>query len=298
MNIAAALASGKKACSFEFFPPKTDAGVEKLLDTVRTLRPLDPLFVSVTYGAAGSSRARTIELAKRIKHELGIEVLVHVTCVGSTVTELRHLFDELAAAGIENILALRGDAPEGQSEFTRPEGGLQYASELVALLAKEYQFCIGAACYPEVHVEAKSAIEDLRHLREKVQAGAQFLITQLFFDNGKFLDFAARTRAAGITVPMIPGIMPITDFSQVERFTDMCGASIPETLRSELTYRADDKQSVADLGVAFATLQCSDLLVHGAPALHFYTLNRSTATRAVVSALLSADRMERNVAHR
>ncbi len=294
MKIAQALVQSKKACSFEFFPPKTDAGVEKLLDTVRTLRPLEPLFVSVTYGAAGSSRARTIEVAKRIKRELDIEVLVHVTCVGSTVSELRRLFDELAEANIENILALRGDAPEGQQQFEKAADGLQYASELIALLAKEYQFCIGAACYPEVHVEAAGAFEDLKHLREKVDAGAQFLITQLFFDNGKFLDFAARARAAGITVPIIPGIMPITDYRQVTRFTDMCGASIPQTLRDELAFRADDQQSVADLGVAYATLQSSDLLVHGAPALHFYTLNRSTATRAVVSALLSADRITRN----
>jgi methylenetetrahydrofolate reductase (NADPH) len=296
MKIAAGLSAGNKACSFEFFPPKTDAGVESLIETVRTLRPLAPLFVSVTYGAAGSSRERTIAVAKRIKRELDVEVLVHVTCVGSTVDELRRLFDELAAAGIENVLALRGDAPEGQQTFTRADGGLEYATELVALLAKEYQFCIGAACYPEGHIEASSAFDDLKHLREKVDAGAQFLITQLFFDNSAYLDFVARTRAAGITVPIIPGIMPITDYGQVARFTKMCGASIPAALRAELEYRADDKQSTVDLGVAYATLQCSDLLVQGAPALHFYTLNRSPATRAIVSALLSADRMTRSAA--
>jgi methylenetetrahydrofolate reductase (NADPH) len=295
MDIAAALSSGKKASSFEFFPPKTEAGVEALLETVRLLRPLSPLFVSVTYGAAGSSRGRTIELAKRIKHELDVEVLVHVTCVGSTVEELRRLFDELAAAGIENILALRGDAPEGLGVFTRAEGGLRYASELVALLVREYHFCIGAACYPEVHVEAVSAFDDLKNLRAKVEAGAQFLITQLFFENSVYLDFVARARAAGITVPIIPGIMPITDYGQVARFTEMCGSTIPAILREELEYRADDKQSIIDLGVAYATLQCSDLLVQGAPALHFYTLNRSPATRAIVSALLSAGRLPRSL---
>ena len=231
MKIAAALAAESKACSFEFFPPKTDAGVDRLFETVRALRPLDPLFVSVTYGAAGSSRTRTIEIAKRIKRELGIEVLVHVTCVGSTLIELRRLFDELAESGIENVLALRGDPPEGEQTFAPTAGGPGYAVELIELLAREYNFCIGAACYPETHVEATSAEDDLRYLAAKVKAGAQFLISQLFFDNQRFFTFVARTRAMGITVPIVPGIMPITNYRQVARFTDLCGAQIPAPLR-------------------------------------------------------------------
>ncbi len=288
MKIATALQAGKQACSFEFFPPKTDAGVEKLLDTARTLLPLKPLFVSVTYGAAGSSRERTIEVAKRIKRELGLEVLVHVTCIGSSLATLRTLFDELAAAGIENILALRGDLPtDGSSAGTFEE--FKYANELVAFLAAEYDFCIGAACYPEGHNESSDIVADVGYLQAKVAAGANFLITQLFFENERYRDFVKRARAVGIEVPIIPGIMPITDYRQVQRFTDLCGATLPEKLRNELVYRADDQSSVVDLGVAYATLQCADLLVHGAPAVHFYTLNRSTATRAIVSALLAAN---------
>ena len=223
-----------------------------------------------------------------MRGELGIDVLAHVTCVGSTRDELRTLFDELAAANIENIMALRGDPPKGEAAFVAPAGGFRYASELIAMLAREYAFCIGAACYPEVHPEAPDADTDLSHAVEKVRAGADFLTTQLFFDSDVYYRFVERARAAGINVPIIPGIMPITDYKQIRRFTEMCGAKIPRGLRSELDRQADDPEAVAELGVAFATLQSAELLACGAPGIHFYTLNRSPATRAVCSALRAA----------
>jgi methylenetetrahydrofolate reductase (NADPH) len=274
--------------SFEFFPPKTDAGVESLMGTLATLRTLEPAYVSVTYGAGGSTRDRSIEVAKRIKSELGIEVLAHVTCSGSTADELRALFVELQAAGIENVLALRGDPPRGSDAFAAVPGGFAYAADLVTMLEREFDFCIGGACYPEKHPEATSLHADLESLERKVAAGARFLITQLFFDNAHYFEFVARARARGIGVPIVPGIMPITNYDQVERFTAMCGAVIPEALRSELEARRDEPEAVCDLGVAYATLQCIELLERGAPGIHFYTLNKSPATRAVVSALYAA----------
>lgn len=288
MRIAEILARRHPCFSFEFFPPKTDAGVEELLGTVRTLRALDPAYVSVTYGAGGSSRMRTIEVAKRIKRELAIEVLAHVTCLGSTRDELRRLFDELAAAGIDNVLALRGDAPKTMSPSDVAGSALRYATDLIELLVAEYRFCIGAAAYPEMHQQALSIDDDLRNAVRKVELGAEFLVTQLFFDNRVYLSFVERARAAGITVPIVPGIMPITGYAQIARMTEMSGATIPTPLRDELEARVDQVDATRDLGVAFATLQCSDLLENGAPGIHFYTLNKSTATRAVVSALLAA----------
>jgi methylenetetrahydrofolate reductase (NADPH) len=190
--------------------------------------------------------------------------------------------------GVENVLALRGDPPQGQSEWTATEGGLRYSRELVELIREEYDFSIGAACFPEVHIHATDAESDLRYTKEKVDAGAGFLITQLFYDNRCYYEFVERARDIGIEVPIIPGIMPITNYGQIHRFTDMCGATIPDDLERQLTGRADDPEAVAELGVAYATLQCSDLLARGAPGIHFYTLNRSPATRAILAALRAA----------
>ena len=203
---------------------------------------------------------------------------------------MRGLFDELAAANIENVLPLRGDPPKGETSFVAPADGFAYASELTAMLASDYSFCLGGACYPEVHPDAADAATDLAHLVEKVRAGSQFLTTQLFFDNDLYFAFVARARAAGIAIPIVPGIMPITDYKQIARFTQMCGATIPASLRAELESRADEPEAVAELGVAYATLQCADLLARGAPGIHFYTLNRSPATVAVCSALRAANR--------
>ncbi len=271
--------------SFEFFPPKTPAGEQNLYQALSELRPLEPAFVSVTYGAGGSTREKTIEIVKRIKDEWGLEAMAHFTCVGATVPELRATLDEMRAAGIENVLALRGDPPAGEELWTKTDGGLEYSRELVELIDGDYPFAIGAACFPETHIHATSAEDDLRHLADKVAAGVDFLITQLFFDNACYFDFVARARAAGITVPIIPGIMPITRVGQIERMAEMCGSAIPEQLRRELHAREEDLEAVLDLGVAYATLQCAELLAAGAPGIHFYTLNRSPATRAILSAL-------------
>jgi methylenetetrahydrofolate reductase (NADPH) len=201
---------------------------------------------------------------------------------------LHAIFAELEAAGIENVLALRGDPPRGSDDFVAVEGGYRYAVDLVSALEREFDFCIGAACYPEKHQEAASVHADLDALERKVNAGARFLITQLFFDNTSYFEFVARARARGITVPIVPGIMPITNYAQIDRFTALCGATIPAGLRAELEARRDEPEAVCDLGVAYATLQCVELLDNGAPGIHFYTLNKSPATRAVVSALYAA----------
>jgi methylenetetrahydrofolate reductase (NADPH) len=274
--------------SFEFFPPKSDDGVERLMQTARTLRVLEPAYVSVTYGAGGSTRARTVETALRIQREVGLEICAHVTCVGSSRAQLRSLFDELKAGGIGTIMALRGDPPRGETAFVPEPDGLRTSLELVQLLRAEYDFAIGAGCYPETHPEAPDAYTDLIRLKAKVDAGVDFLVTQLFFDNDAYFDFVARARNAGIEVPIIPGIMPIGNYAQIDRFTRAIGASIPPRLRAALEERKDDAAAVVDLGVAFATLQSADLLARGAPGVHFYTLNSSPATRAVVSALMAS----------
>jgi methylenetetrahydrofolate reductase (NADPH) len=191
----------------------------------------------------------------------------------------------MRGAGIDNVLALRGDPPQGQTEWTQTEGGLEFSSQLVSMIGAQYEFAIGGACFPETHIHAMDAESDLRFLKEKVDAGAQFLITQLFFDNALYFDFVGRARAIGIDVPIIAGIMPIAGLEQIKRFTSMCGASIPPALTVELEARADSPEAVAELGVAYATLQSAELLEHGAPGIHFYTLNRSPATRAILSAL-------------
>jgi methylenetetrahydrofolate reductase (NADPH) len=288
MRIDERLAAGREPCfSFEFFPPKTPEGEANLKAALAELSRLEPAFVSVTYGAAGTpaQREKTIEIVTGIKADHGLEAMAHFTCVGSTVTELRTMLDRMRDAGIENVLALRGDPPAGQDEWIATEGGLRYSRELIELIRDGYDFTVGAACFPEVHIHAESAESDLRYAREKVEAGARFLITQLFFDNAAYYDFVARARDIGIDVPILPGIMPITNVAQIQRFTALCGACIPDRLRRELALRADQPGGVGDFGVAYATLQCADLLAHGAPGIHFYTLNRSPATRAILSAL-------------
>jgi methylenetetrahydrofolate reductase (NADPH) len=273
--------------SFEFFPPKTPEGEANLADALAALARLEPTFVSVTYGAGGTTeqKQKTIEIVSRIKADHGLEAMAHFTCVGATVEDLRGMLDRMRDAGIENVLALRGDPPPGQDEWIATDGGLRYSRELIEMIRADYDFTVGAACFPEVHIHATSPEEDLRYTREKVEAGARFLITQLFFDNACYYDFVARAREIGIDVPIIPGIMPISNYDQIRRFTSMCGASIPERLLRELDARHDRPEAVTDFGVAYATLQCADLLANGAPGIHFYTLNRSPATRAILGAL-------------
>ena len=286
MRIDEILASGERPTfSFEFFPPRTPEGEANLYLALAALRPLAPDFISVTYGAGGSTRGKTFEIVSRIRDEIGLEAMAHFTCVGATVDDLRTALDEMSGLGFENVLALRGDPPAGQEEWTKTEGGLEYSRELVELIHSDYDFTIGAACFPETHIHATSAEDDLRFLKEKVDAGVCFLITQLFFDNALYYDFVDRARAAGIEVPIVPGIMPITNVKQLERMTSLCGATIPARLRRELVSRNSQPDAVGDFGVAYATMQCAELLRGGAPGIHFYTLNRSPATRAILSAL-------------
>ena len=288
MRISDAIATLRPFFSFEFFPPKDDDGSGRLFRTIAALQPLRPAFVSITYGAGGSTRARTVALAKQIQQETGLTVVAHVTCVGSTRAQLRELFDDLARSGIRNVLALRGDPPKTHSAFEASPGGFSHATELIAMLRRNYDFCIGAACYPEKHPEAASVEADLARLREKIDAGADFLVSQLFFDNAAFFEFERRARAGGIAAPILPGLMPITNFDQIARFTATCGASIPPKLRFEMEARQGDGEAVEALGVAYASMQAVALLQAGVPGIHFYTLNRSPATRAIVSSLLAA----------
>jgi methylenetetrahydrofolate reductase (NADPH) len=286
MRIDEIYASGDRPVfSFEFFPPRTPEGEANLYLALAALRPLAPDFVSVTYGAGGSTRGKTLEIVSRIRDEIGLEAMAHFTCVGATADELRATLDEMSSLGFENVLALRGDPPQGQQEWTKTEGGLEYSRELVELISGDYPFSIGAACFPETHIHAISPEDDLRFLKEKVDAGVGFLITQLFFDNALYHDFVARARAIGIDVPIVPGILPITTYAQLARVTSMCGATIPDHLLGELDARRASTEAVAEFGVAYATMQCADLLANGAPGIHFYTLNRSPATRAILSTL-------------
>lgn len=281
MKIHETLRPDEPSFSFEFFPPKDDAGFEQLYKTIQVLKPLHPTYVSVTYGAGGSTRSKTVQLVERIKNEIGIESMAHLTCVGATRDQIAAVLDDLAAAGVDNVLALRGDPPRGEQSFVPTAGGLAHASDLITLIRDRHDFCIGAACYPEVHPEATSADSDLEHLKRKVDAGADFLITQLFFDNSDFLRFRDRCRKAGIDRPIIAGIMPIQSVGQIKRFTQIIGAKIPGPLLRRIEAVEDDVDSVRHIGMFHATEQCRDLLREGVAGIHFYTLNRSTATRAI-----------------
>ncbi len=272
--------------SFEFFPPKTEEAANQLMRTVSELgSALQPDYVSVTYGAGGSTRERTLELVTRIQSELRVTAMAHLTCVGHTREELREIVGRLEGAGVENVLALRGDPPQGETAFVATEGGFRHASDLAAFLAAESSLDIGGACYPESHPESKTAADCLHWTAQKVKGGVRFLVTQLFFDNGDYFRYVARARAAGIDCPIVPGIMPITNVAQIERFTKMCGSRIPEGLRTRLEAVRDDPGAVMATGTEHAILQCRELLQKGAPGIHFYTLNKSYATRAILAAL-------------
>jgi len=292
MRIRQLLSTGRPCFSFEFFPPKTDAGLDSLRESIRALRDLSPTFVSVTYGAGGSTRDRTVALVSEIQRHHGINVMAHLTCVGSSRAELHDVLGRLQFAGIHNVLTLRGDPPKGETRFTPSADGFVYANQLCAFVKENFpDMGLGGACYPEGHVECvdtsgnRDLDRDLAHLARKVEAGCEFLITQLFFDNQQYFDFVARARRAGIAVPIIPGIMPITNVEQVRRFTQMCGASIPAGLLAELDRQKDREDAVLSLGVAYATAQCYDLLSRGAPGIHFYPLNKSAATRTILTSL-------------
>jgi methylenetetrahydrofolate reductase (NADPH) len=286
MRIAERLAQPEPCFSFEFFPPKTDEGVASLMQTIGELADLQPGFVSVTYGALGSSRQRTLEVATHIKSATGIEPMAHLSCIGHTSDELSAILTSLVASGIENVLAIRGDgAPAAPASDGR---SFRYASELVRFVRHDRPaLCVGAAAHPEGHLECPDRARDLAHLKAKVDQGVDFLITQLFFDNAFYFDFVRRARQARIRVPIVPGIMPITNFEQIDRFTRLCGATLPMRLLLELEKRRNDSEAIQQLGIAHATLQCQELLARGVPGIHFYTLNRSRATQMILAALRS-----------
>lgn len=285
MKIRDIIQNHQSCYSFEFFPPKDNDGFDQLFETIGHLKNCKPAFVSVTYGAGGSTRSKTVDLVGRIKNEIGIESMAHLTCVGSSADEIRSILDSLHSRGISNVLALRGDPPQDQKQFVKPENGFGYANELVAYIKKHYDFCIGVAGYPEGHVECPDKVRDLENLKRKVDAGADFIVTQLFFDNRRYFDFIDRARAIGINKPIIPGIMPIANVNQIKRFTKMCGATIPDDLLSRLEQNQENSQLVKDIGIEHAIKQCDELLSGGAPGIHFYTLNKSNATLTILESL-------------
>jgi methylenetetrahydrofolate reductase (NADPH) len=285
MSIADLYRRGEPVISFEFFPPRTDAGFRSLYRTIEDLKQLGPGFVSVTMGAGGSTRSKTVELVIRIQQELGITAMAHLPCTGFERHEIGEILDSLAAGDVKNVLALRGDPPRDEEDFRHPVDGFDFASELTAYIAERGDFTIGGACHPEVHPDAENAEVDLANLKRKVDAGSDFLITQLFFDNRKYFDFMARARRVGIEVPIVAGIMPITSVSGIRRMTALGGAMIPSDLDAELSRVADDDDATLEVGIEWTTAQCRELMEQGAPGIHFYTLNRSPATRRIYEAL-------------
>jgi len=284
VKITDAYAAKDHVYSFEFFPPKTDKGAENLLATCAELREsVQPDFVSVTFGAGGTTRDRTHQIVTTIQSELKIPAMAHQTCIAATKDDIRANVQRLVDAGIDNVLALRGDMPQDAAGQSNMEFG--HATDLIGFLQDEFDISIGAATYPESHPESKTADQDLHWTRVKQDQGADFLITQLFFDNADYFDHVRKARAAGVTIPIVPGIMPITNVAQVERFTQMCGATVPEALRARLRPVQDDPGAVMAIGIEHAIDQCRGLLDGGAPGLHFYTLNKSFATRGILAAL-------------
>ena len=286
MKIRDLLGVQKPLFSFEFFPPKTEEGEEALFRTMAELKAFRPAFVSITYGAMGSTRERSVAWAARIK-ELGLTPLAHLTVAGQSREEVASVLERLLAVGVENVLALRGDPPPGERIFRPHPEGFRYASELVAFIRERYgeALSVGGAAYPEGHPESESLEADLRHFKAKVEAGLDFAITQLFFNNAHYFGFLERARRMGVEIPILPGIMPITNYQQLRRFTEVCGASIPGPLLSRLERHQDDPGAILEIGVEHATRQVAELLEAGVEGVHFYTLNKSPATRMVLERL-------------
>ncbi len=285
-SISELLATRRTVRSLEFFPPKDDAGVEALRQTATALQRIAPDFVSVTYGAGGSTRERTAQVSRLLRTEIGFTVMPHLTCVGHTREELNGVADQLYEGGYRNIMTLRGDPPKGQTEFVPYKDGLRYGSDLVALLkARRADFCLGVGGYPEKHPEAPSLEIDLDNLKRKVDAGAAFVTTQLFFDNAVYYRFVEKCRARGITTPIVPGIMPVLSLKQVKRFTEMCGASLPERLIKRLEAAGEAPEIVESVGNEWAVTQIRDLLAHGAPGYHLYIMNRAKSALALAAGL-------------
>jgi methylenetetrahydrofolate reductase (NADPH) len=283
MNFSDAYGPGKFALSFELFPPKTPQGEEAMFAQVDELVKLRPSFITCTYGAGGSTRDKTLAITARVRSLHGLPVASHLTCVGSTVDELRAYLADAIKRGVHNIVALRGDPPKGEKAFVPVAGGFRYANELVALIRSEFpQLGIAVAGYPEKHQEAPDETTDLVNLKRKVDAGADVILTQLFYRNEDFFRFRERCEAAGIRIPIVPGLLPVLSFAQIRRITSLCGASLPGDLVSALEAGGEDEQAQFEVGVEFATRQTQELLDAGVPGIHFYVLNRAEATRRVL----------------
>ena len=271
--------------SFEFFPPRSAEGIPAVLETLEELKVYRPDFVSVTYGAGGSTRAFTEEITFQAKQNAGVEVMAHLTCVGQTKDEIHGVLQRLETAGIENVIALRGDPPRGSAEFIPVAGGFQHATDLLQHIKATFNFGVAAACYPEGHTESVDLETDLEFIKLKVDLGADFLVTQLFYDNRYYFDFVERARAAGINVPIIPGVLPVLNSGQVRRFTALSGSKIPADLDQLLDKYADNENSARDMGVEYATAQVRELWDAGVPGVHFYVLNRSYSVSRILDNL-------------
>lgn len=271
--------------SFEVFPPKTDKALEQLHDTLPRLIALEPSFMTVTYGAFGSTQERTLEIAELLRSRYEIEAASHLTCVGSTRAQIDQVLDRLYRARIENIVALRGDPPAGEKTFAPPPGGFHHASELVSHIRANGKFGIAVAGYPEKHLEAPDLHSDLNHLKHKVDCGGEIVVTQLFYDNEDFFRFEKSLRALGVKVPVVPGLLPIQGFAQIKKITSLCGAKIPRELFVELEQAGDDEALVQEIGVRWTITQCRELLARGAPGAHFYVLNRAAHMEKILQAI-------------
>ena len=279
-------AEGGPVLSLEFFTPKNESGRRALFRAIERLKKIEPTFASITCGAAGTTRERTADLAIEIQTQFGITAMAHVVCTGTTEAELRETLQHMKDEGIENVLALRGDPPKGATDWTPVEGGFQHANELTEFVREGFAMGIGGACYPEKHHEAPSLDADIDNLKRKVDAGAEFLITQLFFDNARYWSFVEQVRAKGIDVPIVPGIMPVLNLSNLQRIASLSpGTSVPSKLEEAFRAVEGDDEGSLQAGVDFAAEQCNELLRDGAPGIHFYTLNRSKATLRTVSQL-------------
>jgi methylenetetrahydrofolate reductase (NADPH) len=275
----------KRTISCEFFPPKTAEGIPAVFQAIDVLKMYHPDFISITYGAGGTTRGFTEEMTTQVKQQGGVEVMAHLTCVGQTIKEVNGVLKRLHDAGVENVIALRGDPPRGETRFVPMEGGFQHASELIEHIRQDFQFDIGAACYPEGHLESADLETDIRHTKLKIAKGASFLVTQLFYDNSHFFRFRDRAYKAGIDMPIVPGVLPILSTGQIRKFTALCGATIPRYLDRRLEKFVDDNASARELGVEYATEQVRELWENGVPGIHFYVLNRSYSVSKILSNL-------------
>jgi len=283
MKIKERLSEDKVHISFEVFPPKTDAKFENVIAAVDEIAKLAPSFISVTYGAGGGTSKNTVKIASHIEHDLGVCSIAHLTCVSSTKEEVRHRVQELKENGIQNILALRGDIPS-DAAFPIPNQ-YKYAYELIEDIKEQGDFCIGAACYPEGHVESVHKAEDIAHLKQKVDCGVDFLTTQMFFDNTVFYNFLYRIREKGIVVPVMPGIMPVTNGKQIARSCQLSGAALPERFRAIIDRFGDNPKAMQQAGIAYATDQIIDLIANGIQNIHVYSMNKPDVAAAIMSNL-------------